>query len=72
MNDTQGHVVGDQVLIHVAQIIKNSVRKSDIVGRYGGEEFLVIFVNSSCFSTVIRGNHDLSLSQLPFRTRRDP
>lgn len=46
VNDTQGHVVGDQVLIHVAQIIKNSVRKSDIVGRYGGEEFLVIFVNT--------------------------
>ena len=42
VNDTHGHQVGDQVLIQVADLLRKSVREIDIVGRYGGEEFLVI------------------------------
>jgi diguanylate cyclase (GGDEF)-like protein len=42
INDTYGHSVGDSVLIHVAQLMNSSVRASDWLGRYGGEEFLVI------------------------------
>jgi diguanylate cyclase (GGDEF)-like protein len=41
VNDTYGHAAGDIVLHHVAQLLKNSLRTTDIVGRYGGEEFLV-------------------------------
>jgi diguanylate cyclase (GGDEF)-like protein len=42
VNDNYGHQIGDRVLIEVSnQIIKN-VRNSDLVGRYGGEEFIVI------------------------------
>lgn len=41
INDIYSHDFGDKVLSKVAYIIKNSVRKVDIVGRYGGEEFLV-------------------------------
>lgn len=41
INDTHGHQAGDEVLASVAQLITGAVRKSDIVGRYGGEEFLV-------------------------------
>ena len=41
INDTHGHQAGDEVLMSVARLISGSVRKSDIVGRYGGEEFLV-------------------------------
>jgi diguanylate cyclase (GGDEF)-like protein len=41
INDTHGHQTGDEVLMSVAQLISGSVRKSDLVGRYGGEEFLV-------------------------------
>ncbi|GEM_PF-1577330 len=41
INDLYSHDFGDKVLSKVANIIKNSIRKPDIVGRYGGEEFLV-------------------------------
>ncbi|OAQ20183.1 GGDEF domain-containing protein [Thermosulfurimonas dismutans] len=42
LNDTYGHVFGDQVLKAVAQTIKNGLRKLDFPARYGGEEFAVI------------------------------
>ena len=46
INDTYGHLKGDDVLRDVALTIKNSVRSSDIVGRYGGEEFIVFLSTS--------------------------
>lgn len=42
VNDTYGHDVGDVVLRRVAQILKLNVRAEDIVGRFGGEEFIII------------------------------
>jgi diguanylate cyclase (GGDEF)-like protein len=42
VNDTLGHDVGDQVLVHVANLMRKTARSSDIVCRLGGEEFLVI------------------------------
>lgn len=42
VNDTFGHQFGDEVLSQVAQIIKKTARNTDIIGRYGGEEFIVI------------------------------
>ncbi|MBY0573114.1 MAG: diguanylate cyclase [Undibacterium sp.] len=47
INDTYGHPVGDQVLRTLSHLLKQSLRKSDLVGRYGGEEFVVIFPNTS-------------------------
>ena len=41
-NDTHGHLVGDEVLRQVAQALAASVRQVDVVGRYGGEEFVVL------------------------------
>ncbi len=46
VNDTYGHLVGDFVLREISQIIRESIRTSDIPGRYGGEEFVVIMVNA--------------------------
>lgn len=43
INDTYGHDIGDEVLKKIADALKMGVRKIDIVGRYGGEEFLIIF-----------------------------
>ncbi|MDR3351990.1 MAG: sensor domain-containing diguanylate cyclase [Zoogloeaceae bacterium] len=47
VNDTYGHDAGDTVLKELAQLIKHTVRTSDIVVRYGGEEFLVILQDTS-------------------------
>ncbi len=43
INDTYGHLTGDQVLSEFAQFLKNEVRKGDMVYRVGGEEFSIIF-----------------------------
>ncbi len=47
VNDSKGHVYGDQVLFDVASIMKKSIRGTDFTGRYGGEEFMVIFPNTT-------------------------
>ncbi|MBF0377386.1 MAG: diguanylate cyclase [Desulfamplus sp.] len=42
INDTYGHLTGDKILVDVAKIIASRTRKTDLVGRWGGEEFIVI------------------------------
>ena len=42
INDTYGHFVGDDVLVEAAKLLKESIRINDIIGRWGGEEFLLI------------------------------
>ena len=41
VNDTYGHEAGDQVLINIAKLAKETIREKGIVGRYGGEEFII-------------------------------
>lgn len=42
VNDTWGHVVGDQILIKVTQVVLAEMRNVDLLGRYGGEEFIIL------------------------------
>ncbi len=53
VNDTYGHLIGDEVLKHVANIITNSVRRIDIITRYGGEEFVILSPNTTLESAVM-------------------
>ena len=50
-NDTHGHLIGDEVLKEAARRLLLSVRSHDYVGRYGGEEFLIILNNCDPAST---------------------
>ena len=48
LNDTYGHQAGDEILRQIGQILKRSVRKFDICGRYGGEEFILALPETEC------------------------
>jgi diguanylate cyclase (GGDEF)-like protein len=59
VNDTYGHLAGDHVLKHLASVIKQRIRREDIMARYGGEEFAIILpeidnYNSRQFAEKIR------------------
>ncbi|MFT6248687.1 MAG: diguanylate cyclase (GGDEF)-like protein [Cognaticolwellia sp.] len=46
VNDTYGHVVGDEVIRHLSNLIRNHVRETDVSGRYGGDEFVVLLADT--------------------------
>ncbi|GHG64427.1 diguanylate cyclase [Alishewanella longhuensis] len=47
INDTYGHAAGDLVIKNVAEIIRKSLRSTDIAGRYGGEEFAILLLDTT-------------------------
>ena len=55
VNDTYGHVAGDGVLKEVARALYRKIRRSDFVGRYGGEEFLVVLPETSLAQAIVLG-----------------
>ena len=56
INDTYGHDIGDFVLKELCQVVNNKLRRGDIFTRYGGEEFIIIFPNSTIQATVSIAN----------------
>jgi len=57
INDSFGHLAGDLVLKNISRIFTHSLRPYDCVGRYGGEEFLLILPNCEIESALIRAEH---------------
>ena len=47
INDTHGHIIGDQVLVYVADFFNQHLRPYDSIGRFGGEEFLILLPHTS-------------------------
>ena len=47
INDTAGHLAGDRALVKLAQVLKDSTRSSDFIGRFGGDEFSILLPESS-------------------------
>jgi diguanylate cyclase (GGDEF)-like protein len=47
VNDTWGHLTGDRVLKNLSRLLQDRLRRTDIIGRYGGEEFGIILLNTS-------------------------
>jgi len=56
VNDTYGHLAGDAILVRIANIIEDNLRKIDVVARYGGEEFVMLlpYTNLSGALTAVR------------------
>ena len=71
-NGRYGHAVGDEVLREVARRLHNSVRYYDMVGRYGGEEFLVALNRCNPGSVVLRAeNLREKIAGRPIQTARN-
>jgi len=65
INDSFGHVMGDELLKKVAKVIKKACRTDDIIARLGGDEFVIILPKTDAFETekVIKRIKDLSLQE---------
>jgi two-component system cell cycle response regulator len=73
VNDTHGHMVGDEVLREVARRLLGSVRSYDFVGRYGGEEFLLVLNNCNAKKSMDRAEEiRAAVSHSPISTSRGP
>ena len=63
VNDNHGHPTGDQVIHNLAQMLSRRLRKSDVIGRYGGEEFAVILVDTDRYKARDHRRHPPELRQ---------
>jgi diguanylate cyclase (GGDEF)-like protein len=73
VNDTYGHLVGDEVLQETARRLLGSVRSYDFVGRYGGEEFLMVLNNCDTSKAMLRAEElRKAVANRPIQTSRGP
>lgn len=56
INDNYSHLTGDEALVELGQFLKDKIRETDYIGRYGGEEFIVVFPNTQVKKLIKRIN----------------
>lgn len=69
VNDTYGHAAGDSVLKKMAELLRKNLRSYDVIGRFGGEEFIFALIAGKTEATVIleRTRLDIEQASFPFR-----
>ncbi|QAU36046.1 GGDEF domain-containing protein [Janthinobacterium sp. 17J80-10] len=63
INDTHGHQAGDEALIHLVRVVKDTLRTMDVIGRFGGEEFMLLLPDTAlpaAMQTVTRVQRELT------------
>jgi diguanylate cyclase (GGDEF)-like protein len=69
VNDTHGHDVGDEVLVEFAERLRASSRASDVLARWGGEEFVVLLPRTTlCQATMVADRMRRAVAEQPFET----
>jgi diguanylate cyclase (GGDEF)-like protein len=72
LNDRHGHVAGDRVLKAMGELLQDMVRASDICGRYGGEEFLILLPQTACLDAAAAAERlRKEIALYPFRSGGD-
>ncbi|MCB9833483.1 MAG: diguanylate cyclase [Planctomycetes bacterium] len=72
INDGLGHLAGDAALRHVARILRHNCRDTDVIARFGGDEFAVIFINAgeeTARGVIDRIVHDVEMKDLVYQDR---
>ncbi|MGP3363024.1 GGDEF domain-containing protein, partial [Escherichia coli] len=73
VNDTWGHLAGDKVLRLVPKQIRNVLAKQDLIFRYGGEEFVIVFPDTSLKQATERAEAiRLAVAKTPFNMQGEP
>lgn len=72
INDKYGHIIGDKVLIGIGKTLKQNIRESDILARYGGEELVLVLPNTVGNDAVVLAERlRRILEQTHYKTERD-
>jgi diguanylate cyclase (GGDEF)-like protein len=67
VNDTHGHLAGDQVIKEIAQTLTHTLREYDLAGRFGGEEFVLLLPHTrSADALLVAERVRAQISRLPF------